>query len=103
MKTLAEQIREVIDTLDEYNVVPHYQGFSDNADDADDSGEHIPDKRGKSHVVPGTPEGLLAQYLNNEIVGILKAVEKSKIGDDIKQEIIAKIAELGALVQKKLQ
>lgn len=99
MKTLAEQIREVIDTLDEYNVVSHYQGFSDN----DDSGEHIPDKKGRSHVVPGTPEGLLVQYLNNEIVGILKAVENSKIGDDIKQEIIAKIMELGAFVQKKLQ
>lgn len=100
MKTLAEQIREVIDTLGEYNVVPHYQGFSDNIDD---STAHIPVKKSKSHVVPGTPEGLLAQYLNNEIVGILKAIENSKISDDIKQEIKNKITELGAFVQQKLQ
>ncbi len=100
MKTLANEIREAMDKLDEYNVVPHYQGFSDNDDD---SVEHIPDRKGKSHVVPKTPEGLLAKYLNNEISGILKAIENSKIDDNIKQEIEAKLMELGALVQKKLQ
>ena len=80
MSTLAKEIREMMNKLN-----------------------HPPSKKNRSHIVPGTPGGLLARNLNNEMTVMKKLIDDSKVDDNVKQEIEAKLMELGALVQKKLQ
>jgi len=61
---------------------------------------HPPSKKKKSHVVPGTPGGLLAQNLNIEMIKMESLIDNANIDDSVKQEIKAKMMELEEIVQK---
>ena len=58
----------------------------------------------KSHVVPGTPEGIVAEYIITAVEDILyKMGDMSKLSDEKRQEIEAKLGELVRFAREELQ
>lgn len=87
MITLVEELRKIRDTIDGY----------------DESSGHKPTNK-KSHVVPGTPEGIVAEYIREAVEDILyKMGDMSKLSDEKRHAIEAKLGELMQFAQNELQ
>lgn len=87
MITLAEELRRIQDTVEEYGNNP------------------APTRaKKKSNVVPGTPEGVVAAHILTAAEDILyKMGDMSKLSDEKRHEIEAKLGELVRFAREELQ
>lgn len=92
MTSLAEQLREFIDTLNEYGPTKFDK-------------DHVGRTRFKTkgHIVPGSPEGIIAEHILAFADDMVIQMDKmQKLEEEQKQRVMVKLQELVEFAQNEL-
>ena len=94
MITLAEELREFIDSLNEYEYAPT---------DPESIKKSTTKFKKASHVIPNTVEGRIREQLIDFINDIASKLQYSELDEEKKKEVETKLMELVKLAQEKFQ